>query len=80
MISEWTREAYEKKREAWALKKQGLSYAQIAKRLDISPSEVLYRLYGYRNPGLSTGSGSSGPRLLPGALRAATTVRSGGRI
>jgi DNA-directed RNA polymerase specialized sigma24 family protein len=56
MASEWTREAYEKKREAWALKKQGLSYAQIAKRLDISPGEVLARLYGWGNPAPGRGA------------------------
>jgi transposase len=46
------REEYEKKREACALKEQGLSYTQIAKRLDISPGEVFRRLYGWSNPGL----------------------------
>jgi hypothetical protein len=42
-----SREAYEKKREAWSLKEQGLSYTQVAKRLDIQTSEVLHRLYGW---------------------------------
>jgi hypothetical protein len=44
MTNEKKRESYEKKREAWGLKEQGLSYTQIAERLDIHPGEVLYRL------------------------------------
>jgi hypothetical protein len=40
-------EEYEKKREAWGLKEQGLSYTQIAKRLDVHPGEVIHRLYGW---------------------------------
>jgi hypothetical protein len=51
MTGEWKRGAYEKKREACALKKHGLSYTQIAERLDISPAEVFERLYGWANPG-----------------------------
>jgi hypothetical protein len=50
MTNEKKREAYERKREACALKEQGLSYTQIAKRLDISPGEVFHRLYGWGNP------------------------------
>jgi hypothetical protein len=52
MTNEKKREAYEKKREAYALKEQGLSYTQIAKRLDISPGEVFHRLYGWGNSGI----------------------------
>jgi transposase len=51
MTSERKREASEKKRAACALKEQGLSYTQIAKRLDISPGEVFNRLYGWGNAG-----------------------------
>jgi hypothetical protein len=35
---------YQKKREAWRLKKQGLSYTQIAEQLGVSAGEVLDRL------------------------------------